>query len=92
VHSRDDFWHQKYTEDEEGRLVPLPSGGADAHPAPAHDGHGIHLPSPSYYPLVVALGLPILGYAAVFEQVWVGIVGAIVLLFGIYAWSIEPAD
>jgi cytochrome c oxidase subunit 1 len=91
VHSRDDFWHQKYTEDDEGRLVPLPSGGADAHAA-SHDGHGIHLPSPSYYPLVTALGLPILGYAAVFENVWLAIVGAIVLLFGIYAWAIEPAD
>jgi cytochrome c oxidase subunit 1 len=92
VHSRDDFWHQKYTEDDEGRLVPLPSGGADAHAAEAHDGHGIHLPSPSYYPLVTALGLPILGYAAVFENVWLAILGAIVLLFGIYAWAIEPAD
>jgi cytochrome c oxidase subunit 1 len=92
VHSRDDFWHQKYTEDEEGRLVPLPSGGADAVAAPAHDGHGIHLPAPSYYPMITALGLPILGYAAVFEYVWLGIIGAIVLFFGMYAWAIEPAD
>ena len=30
VHARDDFWHRKYTEDEEGRLVKLPAGGADA--------------------------------------------------------------
>jgi len=92
VHSRDDFWHRKYTEDEEGRLVPLPSGAADAHAPVVHDGHGIHLPSPSYYPLVAALGLPILGYAAVFEQVWLAIIGAVVLLFGLYAWAIEPAD
>ena len=37
--------------------VPLPSGGADDDAdgtTPTHDGHGIHLPSPSYYPLVVA--------------------------------------
>ena len=96
VHSRDDFWHQKYTEDDEGRLVPLPSGGADAHDAPAvhdqHDGHGIHLPSPSYYPLITAIALPILGYGAVFENVWLGVAGAVVLLFGMYAWAIEPAD
>jgi len=92
VHSRDDFWHQKYTEDEEGRLVPLPSGGSDDHAAPAHDGHGIHLPSPSYYPLITALGLPIMGYGAVFQNVWLGILGAVVLFFGIYAWAIEPAD
>ncbi|MFO1536726.1 MAG: cytochrome c oxidase subunit I [Actinomycetota bacterium] len=92
VHSRDDFWHRKYTEDDEGRLVPLPSGGAEAHAAAGHDGHGIHLPSPSYFPLVTALGLPILGYAAVFQNVWIALLGAVVLLYGIYAWAIEPAD
>ncbi len=30
VEARDDFWHRKYTEDAEGRLVRLPSGGSDS--------------------------------------------------------------
>ncbi len=30
VHARDDFWHRKYTEDAEGRLVRLPAGGSDS--------------------------------------------------------------
>jgi cytochrome c oxidase subunit 1 len=96
VHARDDFWHTKYTEDEQGRLVRLPAGGADAGEttvatADAHaDGHGIHLPSPSYYPLILSLGLPILGYAAVFKNPWLAIPGVIVLLFGMYGWAIEP--
>jgi cytochrome c oxidase subunit 1 len=92
VHARDDFWHRKYTEDEEGRLVKLPAGGSDGDTtvaAPA-DGHNIHLPSPSYYPLVLSLGLPILGYAAVFKSPWLAIPGVIILLFGMYAWAIEP--
>ena len=46
------------------------------------DGHGIHLPSPSYYPLVLALGLPCLGYAAVFREIWWVIPGLVFLLFG----------
>ena len=54
------------------------------------NGHGIHLPSPSFFPLVLALGLPILGYAAVFKNPWLAIPGVIVLLFGMYAWAIEP--
>ncbi|HYH50419.1 MAG TPA: cytochrome c oxidase subunit I [Acidimicrobiia bacterium] len=29
VHARDDFWHRKYTEDEQGRLVRIPAGGSD---------------------------------------------------------------
>ncbi len=111
VEARDDWWHRKYTEDAEGRLVRLPSGGADESagsavavatgdrpPAtPDSDGHGggggghgIHMPSPSFYPLVVAAGLPILGYAAVFTNPWLAIPGALLLLFGVYAWGIEP--
>ncbi len=37
-----------------------------------------------------ALGLPILGYAAVFKSPWLAIPGVLVLLFGMYAWAIEP--
>jgi cytochrome c oxidase subunit 1 len=115
VHSRDDFWHRKYTEDEQGRLVRLPAGGSDSgatgavaiaevddaddgppdHTDGGHDdghgdGHGIHLPSPSFFPLILALGLPILGYAAVFKEPWLAVPGVIVLLFGMYGWAIEP--
>ncbi len=96
IEARDDFWHQKYTEDEEGRLLPLPSGGSDdaaaakAEPGDGHGGHGIHLPSPSYFPFILALGFPIVGYGAVFKSLWLLIPGAIVILFGIYAWYIEP--
>jgi cytochrome c oxidase subunit 1 len=102
VHARDDFWHRKYTEDEQGRLVRIPSGGSDEASAlheqhePGSDdhghgdGHGIHMPSPSYFPLVLALGLPILGYAAVFQALWLVPIGAVFVLFGMYAWGIEP--
>jgi len=92
VTSRDEFWHHKYTEDEEGRLLPLPSGGAygSKDDAPAHDGHGIHLPSPSIYPLVMAFGLLPIGYAAVYQS-WIPLViGVLILLFAMYAWGIEP--
>jgi cytochrome c oxidase subunit 1 len=118
VEARDDFWHRKYTEDAEGRLVRLPAGGSDdgttgavatlepeagegeggghddesggGHGDSHADGHGIHLPSPSYYPFIMTLGLPILGYAAVFKNPWLAIPGVIVLLFGLYGWGIEP--
>ncbi len=91
IEARDDWWHRKYTEDEEGRLVRLPAGGADDTHAPVGTGHHhVHLPSPSFYPMVMALGLPILGYAAVFTNPWLAIPGVIVLLFGMYAWAIEP--
>jgi cytochrome c oxidase subunit 1 len=95
VEARDDWWHRKYTEDADGRLVRLPAGGAvdEAEVAPAteaHGGHGIHMPSPSIYPLFVALGLFVLAYAAVYLNLWVVFPGLVLLLFGIYAWGLEP--
>jgi cytochrome c oxidase subunit 1 len=92
VTSRDDFWHHNYTEDDEGHLVPLPSGGAygSDDDGSQHDGHGIHLPSPSIYPLVMAFGLLPIGYAAVYRNWFPLVLGVLILLFGMYAWSIEP--
>jgi cytochrome c oxidase subunit 1 len=48
------------------------------------------MPSPSYFPLVVAAGLPCLGYAAVFTEILWVIPGLVLLLFGTYAWGLEP--
>jgi cytochrome c oxidase subunit 1 len=106
VNARDDWWHRKYTEDTEGRLVRLPAGGAEADEgsvATATAGpdstevvvdeaalRKIHMPSPSFYPLVVALGLPCLAYAAVFREILWLIPGLVLLLFGAFAWGLEP--
>src|SRR5207249_851818 len=73
VTHRDEFWHRKYTEDDEGRLVKLPAGAAydvDVEMKKPVDAHSIHMPSPSYWPLIFALGLPILGYGFVFKNWW----------------------
>jgi cytochrome c oxidase subunit 1 len=91
VHAFDDFWHKKYTEDEEGRLVRLPSGGSDGGEHEVVDAAHIHMPSPSYFPLVVALGLPIMGYGFVYKNWWILGVGVFVLMFGITAWTFEPS-
>jgi cytochrome c oxidase subunit 1 len=93
VHALDDYWHRKYVEDERtGRLVPAQAGAANGERAEEHhgDGHGIHLPSPSYWPVVAALGLPIMGYG-VLSSWWVIGVGALVALVGFYGWAIEPS-
>ncbi|MDQ3946553.1 MAG: cytochrome c oxidase subunit I [Actinomycetota bacterium] len=124
VHSVDDYWHHKYTEDDEGRLVMLPSGGsdggtpgdagagdsvpeqgtvstdtvpedphaaADAQPG-GHghgDGHGIHMPSPSYFPALASIGFPLLGFGGIYHWIWAAI-GAVFLLAGVFGWASEP--
>jgi cytochrome c oxidase subunit 1 len=109
VHARDDFWHRKYTEDENGRLVRIPAGGADEvssvtgtttadvdgdHGADEHGhgdghGHGIHMPSASYFPAMAALGIMIVGYGAITHW-WVGAIGGVIVLAGIFGWGNEP--
>jgi cytochrome c oxidase subunit 1 len=102
VHALDDFWHRKYVEDKEGRLVPVPSGGQDpggdhaAHATESQgeshgEGHAIHMPSQSYMPLIAALGMPLVGWGLTFRQWWLAIIGAVVAFAGLYAWALEPA-
>jgi cytochrome c oxidase subunit 1 len=88
VSSIDEFWHRKYAEDGEGRLVRVPAGASD------HDdhaeAHAVHLPSPSFWPLVVAVGLPVIGYGLLYSWWLVGL-GALILVGGLFAWAIEPS-
>ena len=88
VHSLDELWHRKYAEDESGKVVPVQAGAAPEDQSHV-GGHGIHLPGPSYYPLVAALGLPLVGYGVLYGW-WLSIVGAVVLLAGLYGWAMEP--
>jgi cytochrome c oxidase subunit 1 len=92
VHSLDEFWHRKYAEDKSGRLVPVQAGAADhGELGQAHArAHAIHLPSPSYWPIVAALGLPIMAYGVIYSWWMVGL-GAAVTLIGVYGWALEPS-
>ena len=97
VHSLDEAWHRKYAETRGGRVVPVPAGGSgealldgDDHDGDHGGGHSIHMPSPSYWPIVAALGLPIIGYGIIFNWALVG-VGAIVMLVGLFGWILEPS-
>ncbi len=93
VHALDDFWHKKYVEDEKtGLPVPVQAGGAPEHDEghEASGGHAIHLPSPSFWPLVASFGLPIMAYGILYSWWLVG-AGALVLLVGFYGWAMEPS-
>jgi cytochrome c oxidase subunit 1 len=92
VHALDEFWHRKYIEDERtGRLVPVQAGAAGAHDDAGIDDHGsIHLPSPSFWPLISSLGLPIIGYGILYSW-WLVALGSVVALVGFYGWALEPS-
>jgi len=89
VEARDDWWHQKYTEDDEGRPVARVRGGADT----VDDDHGeeghMHMPSPSYWPFVAGLGLPFIGYGFILHWGFL-VLGGLLVAWGLWAWALEP--
>src|SRR5688500_2836085 len=82
VHSRDPLWETKR---ERGGQLPEPQRVSGA---------GIHLPNPSYWPLLAAVGvalvfvalqlLPLLGPLGV-------VVAVLFLCFSVFKWAFEPA-
>jgi cytochrome c oxidase subunit 1 len=80
VHGRDPLWELK-----RARGGPLPEPARTS-------GAGIHLPNPSYWPLVSAFGVVAIFVAIMLSPKWGpwGIVAAVALLFfGIYNWLFE---
>jgi cytochrome c oxidase subunit I len=84
----DEFWHRKYQEDEGGKVVRVKTSEEVAQKG---DAANVHLPSPSYWPLVLAFGLPLIAYGVIFQFGIAAVGGVIVLLSG-FAWGLEPAD
>ncbi len=86
--SQDDWWHRKYGHDENGKVVRL------AYPediAQKGDAVGVHLPAPSYWPIVLAAGLPVIGFGLIFN-LWLCIVGGLIVVGAIFGWAMEPVD
>ncbi|MDG2210890.1 MAG: cytochrome c oxidase subunit I [Acidimicrobiales bacterium] len=88
VESLDEFWHRKWGTDEEGQIVRVATAEEVCQDGTAT---GVHLPSPSYWPLIFAIGLPFLGLGLIFN-LWLTLPGAILIVTSLYAWIFEPVD
>ncbi len=88
IESQDDWWFRKYNIEDDGSVVRI-SSAEDA--AQKGDAVGVHLPSPSFWPLVLAIGLPLVGYGVIFN-LWFCVVGGLLTGGAIYAWVLEPVD
>ena len=82
----DDFWHKKYQPDENGKLRKVADGNEIAQKGDQHP----HLPSPSYWPIVLAAGLPLIALGLIYN-LWVSGIGLVLLLGAMFGWSLEPA-
>jgi len=90
VTHQDDFWHKKYAEDESGRLVKVADSAQFVQRRATADDH-VHMPSPSFWPLVAAFGAPIIAYGQIYHFYFVSAFGVVTLLGGLYAWGLEPS-
>ena len=56
----------------------------------------IHLPAPSYYPFIVGLAIPIIGYGIIYHDKPFGIpllvLGGLMLLGSFIGWGVEPLE
>lgn len=82
VHHLDDFWHQKY--DHNGNKKTLPK-------QPYVDPSTIHMPGPSFWPILLAGGITI-GAAGFFLSSYglvVSLIGVALIFVSSYGWSFE---
>lgn len=84
VHSNEPFWDQKHPELKHD--APAIAGGAPEEEAE----ESIHMPNPSYWPIVVAFGTA-LAAGLVIVNPWLAIIGGVIGTLGIYGWVFEPA-
>src|SRR4051794_108459 len=90
VHSVDEFFHRKYEEDASGRLVRVATAEEILADQEAHADRHMHMPSPSYWPLVVSFGLPVVGFGLIYNHI-ISVIGGLIILAGVYGWSQEPS-
>ena len=82
VYGRDPWWDQKRRQVK--RAVPVGGGSGE-------DEHSIHLPQPSYWPIVVSIGLLVGGYGLIYN-IAVAAIGGAIAMIAVYSWSLEPVN
>jgi cytochrome c oxidase subunit 1 len=88
VESEDEWWNRKYGYDENKKVVRIATTEEVAQDGSAV---GVHLPAPSFWPLVLAAGLPFIGYGLIFN-LWLCVIGGALVGLAIYSWALEPVD
>jgi cytochrome c oxidase subunit 1 len=90
VHHLDEFFHRKYEEDEvTGEIKQVRTAEDILAEQTANAESHIHLPSPSYWPLVLSVAIFIVGIGVIYNR-FVAVVGALGILLAMYGWSLEP--
>ena len=84
----DEWWYRKYDEDSHG--APVRRASFETFAKPGFDASTIHVPSPSYWPILLAFSLPLIAYGLIYS-LWFAVVAAALLFASIYGWELEPS-
>ena len=76
VRDRDPLWYNR-------------DHGIELPPKPEH--MHIHMPPPSYYPLIIGAGVTLVGLGLL-AHLGVAVAGALVVVYGVWGWALEPTD
>ncbi len=91
VHALDEFFHRKYEVDHDsGEVRKVASGEEILAAEEAKGDKHIHLPSPSYWPIILAFALPLMGYGVIYNRLLI-VVGGFIVLIAMFAWALEPS-
>ena len=92
VHALDEFFHRKYEDvGEDGQhdykqvktgeeVIAEEAANADAH---------IHLPSPSYWPIILSFGMLVICYGVIYSTLLLA-AGAAIAILALFGWALEP--
>jgi len=91
VHHLDEFFHRKYEEDATTHTMRQVATAEElmAEQERNADKH-IHMPSPSYWPIVLAFGLPVIAFGMIYSHL-ISVVGGVIVLFAAYGWALESS-
>ncbi len=93
VHALDEYFHRKYEDtgtNGQHHYERVSTGEEILAAEEAKADKHIHLPSPSYWPIVLAFSLPIIGFGVIYNLL-LAFVGGAILVLAMYGWALEPS-
>ncbi|NQY57059.1 MAG: cytochrome c oxidase subunit I [Ilumatobacteraceae bacterium] len=92
VHALDEMFHRKYEDVGEGDAhdyVKVATAEEIQAVETANRDDHVHLPSPSYWPIVLSFSLPVIAYGIIYSTLLV-IVGLAIATVAMFGWALEP--
>ena len=91
INNLDEFFHRKYAQDATTHEITQVATAEEVlAEMNAHPDEHIHMPSRSYWPILLALALPIIGYGLIYNRVILA-VGVAMVVATMFGWAMEPS-